>query len=84
MGSLELDHHTQLIKYCRKDKFVRKFIEYQIKESEQLILLEKEIGKEEEFIKRTARMNKIYELLPKSTWDVITLVWLDMTTSNKN
>jgi len=104
MGCLEIDHHVQMMKYYKKDKYIRKYIEYQLRESEQVVLppvdpafhtinisnddnngdnIEEgaDMLRSEEYHKRYHRLQKVYEVLPKSIWEIITLVWLD---SNHN
>lgn len=78
-----MENHIAIIKTYNKDKYIKKYIDYLRRESdctgesaEEGVEDNKNITADE-LKKRSVRLQKVYDLLPKIIWNIVYLEWLD-------
>lgn len=78
-----MENHIVMIKTYKKDKYVKKYIDYLRRENDctgQDSTEDLEDNKHitaDELKKRSVRLQKVYDLLPKNIWNIVYLEWLD-------
>ena len=87
-ATFEIDSSRLLVRQYGKDRYIKKYLDYYIKERDSLelggIVIEHffvtpsaENAEEDERQRKIARLRRFSQLIPSKLWDLLAVVWLN-------